>query len=374
MTLEPLRDAVTRPRAATAEVAVLVAGGSAQSRRGVRAVLADDPRFTVLGEARTRADLLTLAAQLRPAAVVLDPELPHGVLPALAELMATHPVPVVIYGPAELITPSMQADLRAAGAVDVVVRVPVEPSPSGRRDPRELRYAAGDDLRACLLLASRIRVIRHPRGRLLRPATGPTAGALVVLGASTGGPSALGTVLAALPPGLSAAVLVIQHMPAGFLSGLAGWLDSTCALPVSVGADGDLLQPGEVLVCPGGLDSVIEPAPAPAAGRLRCLRPQPDAHHIPSVDRAFTSAAAVLGPRAVGVLLTGMGRDGAGGMAALHAAGAATIAQDENTSAIYGMPQAAIAAGAVDRILPLPEIAEAIVGQVAAAARERSAT
>ncbi len=353
MTAEPLRAAIPRPSPATGDIGVLVAGGNALSRRAVRTLLSVDPRFVVLGEARTRADLLNLAAQLRPTVVVLDPDLPQGVLPALADLMATHPLPVVVYGDARLASPAAAADLRAAGAVDVVLH---------DRGP--------DDLRACLHLASRIRVIRHPRGRLNRTAAPPhVAVPLIVIGASTGGPSAVRAVLAGLPDDLGAAVMVVQHMPAGFLSGLAGWLNGSCRLPVSLGTDGDLLRAGEVVVCPGDLDSLIESAAGPGPGRLRCLAPQVPAHHVPSVDRAFDSVAAVLGRRAIGVLLTGMGRDGADGMAALHATGAPTIAQDEDTSAIYGMPRAAVAAGVVDQILPLQEIADALVALVAAPER-----
>ena len=355
---EPLRDAILSqpgPPSEPGRIGVLVGGGSAQTRRGVRIVLSANPRFNVLGEARTRADLLEMAARLQPTVVVLDPDIPQGVLPALAELMATHPLPVVVYGDG-LTAPGIQSGLRAAGAVDVVVR-----------DPR------GDDLNACLLLASRIRVIRHPQGRVSRTAvTSSACVPLICIGASTGGPSAVKAVLSALPGDLPAAVLVVQHMPAGFLSGLAGWLDSSCALPVALGKDSDLLRPGEVLVCPGDLDSMVERTGAPTAGRLRCLPPALPAHHVPSVDRAFTSVASVLGHRAIGVLLTGMGRDGADGMAALQAAGAPTVAQDESTSAIYGMPRAAAAAGVVDEVLPLPEIAAALVRLVGSAAPART--
>jgi two-component system chemotaxis response regulator CheB len=337
-----------------------VAGGTALARRAVRSILAVDPRFAVLGEARTRADLLSLAAKLRPAAVVLDPDLPNGALPALVDLMASQPMPVVIYGDEHLTGTQAQTELRAAGAVDVVVRPP---------EPTE---TCSEDLRACLLLASRIRVIRHPRGRLMRRPPAPRSDVpIVIVGASTGGPSALGELLSNLPSGLAAAVVVVQHMPAGFLSGLAGWLDTCCPMPVHLGRDGDLLRPGEVLICPGDVDTTIETADPPAAGVLRCEPPLPGAHHIPSVDRAFSSVATAVGPSAVGVLLTGMGRDGAAGMAALRAAGAATIAQDESTSAIYGMPRAAVAAGVVDRILPLPQIAAALEDLVDAAASGR---
>ncbi len=365
MSVDPVFTPSARTAPEAGDVGVLVAGGSALTRRGVRTILSDDPRFAVLGEARTRADLLSQATRLRPTAVVLDPDLPNGVLPALAELMASHPVPVVIYGEEHLTGPETQAELRAAGAVDVIVR----PSQAGGTEA-----GVGEELRACLLLASRIRVIRHPRGRLMRRSPVPHSEIpLVIVGASTGGPSALGSLLSSLPGGLAAAVVVVQHMPAGFLSGLAGWLDTCCPMPVHLGRDGDLLRAGEVVICPGDVDSIIETADAPAAGRLRCEAPLPGAHHIPSVDRAFASVASNMGPHAVGVLLTGMGRDGANGMAALRTAGAATIAQDESTSAIYGMPRAAIAAGVVDRVLPLPDIAAALEHLVEAAALERPA-
>jgi two-component system, chemotaxis family, protein-glutamate methylesterase/glutaminase len=364
---EPVFTPAPRSAPEAGDVRVLVAGGSALTRRGVRTILSTDPRFAVLGEARTRADLLSQAARLRPTTVVLDPDLPNGVLPALAELMATHPVPVVIYGDEHLTGPETQAELRAAGAVDVIIRPPLHVATGDT--------GAGEELRACLLLASRIRVIRHPRGRLMQRSPAPHSEVpLVIVGASTGGPSALGALLSSLPGGLAAAVVVVQHMPAGFLSGLAGWLDTCCPMPVHLGQDGDLLRSGEVVICPGDVDSVIEAADAPAAGRLRCEPPLPGAHHIPSIDRAFASVASGMGPHAIGVLLTGMGRDGASGMAALRTAGAATIAQDESTSAIYGMPRAAIAAGVVDRVLPLPEIAAALEHLVEAAALERPAS
>jgi two-component system chemotaxis response regulator CheB len=334
----------------------------------VRTLLSVDERFAVVGEARNRAELLGLADRLHPAAVVLDPHLPHGALPALAELMACYPVPIVVYGDGAMAGPAVQAEMRAAGAIDVILR------PARAKGPAAAA-AAAEDLRACLLLASRIKVIRHPGGRLARPRQAPASDtATVVIGASTGGPTALANVLSELPGGLRAAVVVVQHMPAGFLSGLAGWLDGCCRLPVRLGADGELVREGEVLICPGGLDSVIEQASGSSVGRLRCRPPAPPAHHVPSVDRAFRSVAEVAGPRAIGVLLTGMGSDGAAGMAALKAAGGATLAQDESTSTIYGMPRAAAAAGAVDRILPLPEIAVAIVGLVADRSPERVRT
>lgn len=356
----------------SAEIGVLLAGGSVHSRRALRTQLSFDSRFVVVGEARTSGDLVALARRLAPSAVILDADLTQGALPALAELMATHPVPVVVYGNSELADPALQADLRAAGAVDVVIRPPTIEDSTPRRPSNQ---DAGDELRACLRLAARIKVIRHPGGHggglplAPLPSAPGSRAPLVVIGASTGGPSALGVLLGALPHDLAAAVLVVQHMPVGFVSGLASWLDGMGPLRVRLGVDGALLCPGEVVVCPGSQDSLVESAAGQgeglAAGRLRCVEPQALARHVPSVDRTFASVAATIGPRAVGVMLTGMGRDGAAGMTALHAAGGMTIAQDESTSAIYGMPQAALEAGAVDQVLPLPEIADAIAALVA---------
>ena len=149
MTLGSRSSSVPRQPAGDGLVRVLLAGGSAADRRAVRTLLAADVRFTVVGEARNRPELLSLAAQLQPTAVVLNPELPFGALLAIADLMASHPLPVVVYGDGPLISPAAQADLRAAGAIEVVPR-----------------SSEGTHLRACLLLAARIRVIRHPGGRL----------------------------------------------------------------------------------------------------------------------------------------------------------------------------------------------------------------
>jgi two-component system chemotaxis response regulator CheB len=227
-------------------------------------------------------------------------------------------------------------------------------------------------------VAARVRVITHPRGKLKsrgfvpvvperlaalggRPLPVAREGAvdLVAIGTSTGGPQALAHVLGALPEDFTPAVVVVQHMADGFIDGLAGWLDGLCALPVVVGTAGMRLQPQTVTLAPGARNLIVH-----ERMRISIEPPPPTQFHVPGVDATFNSVAASVGPRAIGVLLTGMGRDGACGLKAMRDAGAITIGQDEESSAVWGMPGAAAAAGAVQRTLPLSEIARALVAIV----------
>jgi chemotaxis response regulator CheB len=184
---------------------------------------------------------------------------------------------------------------------------------------------------------------------------------VVAIGASTGGPPALATILRELPVDLDAAVLVVQHMAEGFLDGLARWLDEASPLDVKVAEDGDRLQAGRVYLAPAGRNMLLRPG-----YRLELAEPAVGQFHVPGVDATFHSVARVCGRRAVGVLLTGMGRDGAVGLQAMRHAGAGTIGQDESTCVVYGMPAAARALGAVDAELPLTEVAPAVAAAVQA--------
>jgi chemotaxis response regulator CheB len=175
---------------------------------------------------------------------------------------------------------------------------------------------------------------------------------LIAIGVSTGGPQALATLLSALPGTMTQAVLVVQHMADGFLEGLAQWLDSQCALPVGVGEGGKRLQPGTVTLAPGGLNLIVH-----ERLRVTCEVPPPSQFHIPGIDPTFTSIAHHVGPAAIGVILTGMGRDGAAGLKEMRDCGATTVGQDEASSAVWGMPGAAKALGAVEHERPLLEIA-----------------
>ncbi|HEU4675585.1 MAG TPA: CheB methylesterase domain-containing protein [Motilibacteraceae bacterium] len=356
-----------------------MAASAPRARLLARAV--EGPGVRVLGTARTPDAAVELVAgggsDARADVVLVDlAAAPAAGLAAIETIMARVPVPVV----AAATDGPEGARARAAGAVDVVGTdllpsgdLPQPPAgnpqhlsrPAGRWRPGQ----GGDALGVRLAAAARMPVITHPRARLRaepaaavverpEPALRPSV-RLVVLGASTGGPPALATILAGLPADLEVPVLVVQHMAEGFVDGLAGWLSTVGPLPVAVARDGDLLRPGRVLLAPAGCNTVVGPGL-----RVRLEPPRAGQFHVPGVDVALASAAAVCGPRAVGVLLTGMGRDGAEGMAALRATGATTLAQDEATCVVWGMPAAAVALGAVDRQVPLPGLAGALLAAV----------
>jgi len=350
-------------------VVVVVADSRARTR-ALRGLLSG-PGFVVAAEVCTAADAEAAVEEHRPGAVLVDLHPADGGIEAIERIMGTRPTPVVVCG--SLVEHSKAA--LAAGAVDVVGALDALPSSP--------QYATA--LRRHLRVASRVRVITHPRSRLRArgleggragpvpvdpvptahdlPAPDPIAGArrLVVVGASTGGPPALATILADLPSHLPVPVLVVQHMADGFVEGLADWLNGLSVLPVEMAVHGRRLLPGRVHVAPAGVNTVLRPGL-----RVELRTPPPGQFHVPGVDTAFTSAAAVCGPTAVGVLLTGMGRDGAEGLRRLHQAGALTIAQDEPSSVVWGMPAAALALGAVEVELPLSRIGAALAAAVAA--------
>jgi chemotaxis response regulator CheB len=236
-----------------------------------------------------------------------------------------------------------------------------------------------ETLRRRVRVAGRAKVITHPRGRLggaapvalstrrlgpvpsdptpAVPPPGPGCDVaprrvrLIAIGASTGGPQALANVLGHLPSDLDAAVVVVQHMADGFIEGLAAWLDGMCQLPVGVAVSGRRLAPGTVSVAPSGRNLVVH-----ESLRVTTHEPPKSQFHVPGIDETLSSVAANVGAQAVGVLLTGMGRDGAMGLKRMRESGALTIAQDEETSAVYGMPAAAMALGAAELQLPIEQI------------------
>lgn len=363
-----------------APVRAVVVDDSPRQRRLLRAAVEADGDISVVGEARNGRAAIALVERLRPAVVLLDLELAGmSGLEAIEQIMAGCPTPILVCrGVLDGVSTGAALDALAAGAVDVVA----EPGPES-----DLAHY-GDTLRRRVRLAARIRVITHPRGRWraragdhpgtptsrgallgavppqnrpVPPAVAPVCAArsvrLIAVGASTGGPQALATLLGALPADLPQAVLVVQHMAEGFLPGLAAWLDGLVDLPVLVGRTGRRLEPGTVTVAPGGGNLLVRDDQL----RVLCGPPAAGQFHVPGIDQTFSSVASALGPDACGVLLTGMGRDGATGLLAMRRRGAVTIGQDEATSAVYGMPAAAAALDAVDVQLPLERIAEAVL-------------
>ena len=352
---------------------IVVVDDSPVQRRFLRAAVDASADLTVVGEARNGKEAVALVARLRPSAVLMDLDLPvMSGIEAIERIMAASPTPILVYSAHVAGEESANAlEALAAGAVDVLAKL--TPDDTTSLDD----YA--DQVRRRLRVAARVRVITHPRGKL-RSKGIPVQSAvpvqesvsplvldenevrkgvkLIAIGASTGGPQALHTVLRALPPDLDQAVLVVQHMAEGFIPGLVAWLDQLVPLPVVMGQSGHRLKPGVITVAPSGSNLLVQD------DRLRvlCVPPEPTQFHVPGIDQCFESIADALGPDAIGVLLTGMGRDGAAGLKAMRDRGAATLGQDEATSTVYGMPQAAFAMDAVDRQVPVDQVTPVLLG------------
>ena len=353
---------------------IVVVDDSPVQRRFLRAAVEAASDLTVVGEARNGKEAVALVARLRPAAVLMDLDLPvMSGIEAIERIMAASPTPILVYSAHVNGEESSNAlEALAAGAVDVLAK-------PGPEDTVSLDEYA-DQVRRRLRVAARVRVITHPRGKLrsrgipVAPmqsvgllTTVPAAVAesdvrkgvkLIAIGASTGGPQALHTVLKALPRDLDQAVLVVQHMAEGFIPGLVSWLDQLVPLPVVQGQTGQRLKPGVITIAPSGGNLLVQDDRL----RVTCVPPEPTQFHVPGIDQCFESIADALGPDAIGVLLTGMGRDGAAGLKAMRDRGAATLGQDEATSTVYGMPQAAAAMDAVDRQVGVHEVAPVLLG------------
>ena len=357
------------PGPARRRLDVLVVDDSAVVRQLVTALLARQPGV----EVRAAPDPVVALEKMRgrrPDVVLLDLEMPRmNGLAFLRAVMDADPLPVVVFsGLTRRGTESALEALRL-GAVEVLAKPDAGEGFAGMavhlvRAVREAaaarpkRQGTGD--RGQGTAGTPARVAAHPSepAQAAPRAEAGHAHRLVVIGASMGGPEALHTLLAGLPaeaPGM----VVAQHMPAGFTGAFAHSLDARCRLEVREAADGDAVRPGLVLVAPGSGHVRIRGAP----GRWTVAVER--GPHLsgcrPSVDALFHSAAATAGSAAVGVLLTGMGSDGAQGLLALRRAGAVTLAQDEATSVVYGMPAAAASLGAAAEILPLREIGASLL-------------
>ncbi|MHC9419260.1 protein-glutamate methylesterase/protein-glutamine glutaminase [Sphingomonas citri] len=348
---------------------VLVVDDSASVRQAMIAILTADPEL----EVTTASDPFVAARHIQqvvPDVILLDVEMPRmDGLTFLRKLMAQRPIPVVMCS--SLVEEGSETLLQAleAGAVDVILKP--------RLGVVEHLADAHVQIRETVKGAARARLRARPSARnvpdgpqrklsadaVLPPPSGNamsrTTEMVVCIGASTGGTEALREVLEALPanaPGM----VVVQHMPERFTRAFAQRLDSLCAVDVHEAADGDTVMRGRVLIAPGGLRHTL--LERHGARYVVAVREGPlVSRHRPSVDVLFRSAARNAGANAVGVIMTGMGDDGARGLLEMKQAGARTIAQDEATSVVFGMPKEAIARGAADRVVPLGRIARELL-------------
>jgi two-component system chemotaxis response regulator CheB len=331
-------------------IRVVIVDDSATMRGLIAAVLRRDPEIEVVGSAGDPLEARQTIKQLNPDVITLDIEMPNmNGLEFLEKIMRLRPMPVVMVS--TLTQEGADATLRALelGAVDCVAK----PSAMAGEGLSDL----ASRVKAAARARVRSRVDPQERRAPARDGYAPSSD-LVAIGSSTGGVEALLNVLEHYPKNCPATVIT-QHMPATFTRSFAARLDRVCAAKVEEAYDGALIEPGHVYLAPGGA-AHLEVA---RSGGLRCrLRDgEPVNGHRPSVDALFDSVAGAVGAAAVGVILTGMGRDGAHGLAAMRQTGAHTIGQDEASSVVYGMPKAAYDLGAVERQAPIGEIGDIIL-------------
>lgn len=342
------------------KIRVLVVDDSAFVRRALDRMLGGAADIEVVGLAADGAQGLEMSRQLEPDVITLDVKMPRlDGLETLKRLMEERPTPVLLLS--SLTQQGAEVTLRGLelGALDFVDKSSVQ-------GPMNLLGLADELLTKVRALAASHRAPPGAPPSAKEAPGDPYAGGpraeVVAIGASTGGPAALQEVIPRLPAGFPGAVLVVQHIPKGFSRSLAERLAGRSPLPVREARDGEAVAPGTVLVAPAGIHTKVRRR----GGVVRvALDEEPRSSlHRPSVDVLMASVAKAYGPRALGVVLTGMGSDGTAGLGAIKEAGGRTLAESEDSCVIYGMPKAAVEAGVVGRQVPLARMADEILSAV----------
>lgn len=332
-------------------IRVLVVDDSAMVRRILSTELERDPGIEVVGAATDPYMARDMIVKLKPQVITLDIEMPRmDGLTFLRKLMHHFPLPVIVVSSLTRAGGDVALEALELGAVEVMCK------PGSAYSVGDLGVELIDKVKA----AARVHVTRRTKpaassGAPQRLSMTRTTNKVIAIGSSTGGTQALTTILTTFPANCPP-VIITQHMPENFTRSFAQRLDSLCAMQVKEAQNNDSVVPGQVLLAPGSHHMLLRRSGARyyvevKDGPLVC-------RHRPSVDVLFRSTARYAGKNAVGIMLTGMGRDGADAMKVMHDDGAKTIAQDEETCVVFGMPKEAIAAGGVDFVLPLPRIAQ----------------
>ena len=337
------------------KIKVLIVDDSAIVRKVLTDALSHEADIEVVGTAPDPFVARDKILSLNPDVLTLDIEMPRmDGLSFLKRLMHYHPLPVIVISSLGAASSRAALDALDAGAIDVLAK------PGGPQSVGELRLSLASKIRA-----ARIARLRCENDAPVPPAPPPSkfpkpfqSSAVIAIGASTGGTEAILKVLAKFPESCPG-IVIAQHIPAVFSRSFANRLNEQCAIRVREAQDGDVVEPGLALVAPGNFHMLLRRSPSGYRievrdGPLVCFQ-------RPAVDVLFYSVAEAAGPFATAAILTGMGSDGVQGMLAMKKAGARTIAQDETTCVVFGMPREAIKRGAVDRVVPLPAIADALL-------------
>ena len=349
-------------------IRVLVVDDSAIVRKVLSDALAAEADLEVVGVAPDPIVAMEKIATVRPDVLTLDLEMPKmDGLTFLRKLMKTTPLPVIVVSSIAQSGCRAAVEAMEAGAVEVLAK------PAGPYSVGDLKLTLAQKVRAAASAASRLSKPRLPSGGIAaRPlqSLGGSNGRVVLIGASTGGTEAIRQVLQAMPTDCPP-IVAVQHIPAAFSKSFAERLDQLCRIRVREAQNGDRLEPGLALIAPGDFHLVMRAA-TPLQVQLK--QGPRVCYQRPSVDVLFHSAAQLCGSRAIGVILTGMGNDGAAGLLALRKSGAHTIAEDETTCVVYGMPAEAARLGAARQVLPLYRIGEGICAAARAPAASSTLT
>ena len=339
-------------------IRVMVVDDSAYMRMTITRYLSESPGIRVVGSARDGQEALEIIERLAPDVITLDVEMPRlDGLSTLRRIMADYPRPVIMLS--SLTTEGASETIQALtlGAVDFVSK------PGNKANVSAVMEEVAEKIRRSVQARIRIAPVPSPEAMANRSTPGhkPTRSMLrqdriVVIGSSTGGPRALNLVIPELPGNLPAAVLIVQHMPAGFTHSLADRLDTLSPLKVQEAEPGDRPEVGKILLAPGGFHMTLN-----EAGEV-ALNQNPPVHGVrPAIDVTMASVVKYYGAACVGVILTGMGNDGTNGCTLIHNAGGRVIAEAESTCVVYGMPRSVAEARVVDEVVPLHEISQRII-------------
>lgn len=339
------------------KVKVLIVDDSGFTQEVLKTILEKDSAIQIIGMAEDGGKAIELTQKLKPDVIVMDINMPvmNG-FEATEHIMAYSPTPILILSSVidkEGVFTTFNA--LAAGAVDVMEKPSMLPSNSWS--------SIGDVLIKKIKSISKARVVTHVKGRVkeFSPHVKPVSliksntPEIIGIGASTGGPSVVMQILKSIPSDYKPGVLVVQHMASGFIKGFSDWLGAACKVKVSLARDGEKIEGGQVLVAPDGCHTIVR------SKKTIGLVSGEKVHGVkPSVDVLFNSIAGVYGNSSVGVLLTGMGADGAEGLKHMKERGGTTIAQSEDSCAVFGMPKVAIEKGAASKVLSIEEIVRAL--------------